>query len=1094
MEEIFIYNKKRLVIFILVLVILIILLPASRVRAVSPVTMNKGGVQFTTTDTAASTNITWETIGFTVRRDISYGNPLKDNKYATFMLIPGQKKEENIGGGKKQVTFYLTKEQVNKAFLGSDLEGIKAKDKFYVNGIIKVHNSTKLQDTYYTLSGIKGAESWNNTTDFDDRFDREVEYDPGPPEHPVTISYQLYQSGRYINDGLEYYVDREGNSINKKLFETHADIPITYKNIAKSRVSGKDAYYLYRVYYQNLSTDKDGNVVGKKVLGNRKLASHPILDVAQYNTDLAFIRNRTFMVQGGKEGDSLNIVAIYRRFPVKEENDDSEELTKEYEETDPTAVIGADNRGNEAFDVTEGIPGKESLYANVFTSKYLAGSTFTRKYGTKVYNVNVKKTYELRWTTTEKDPKTGEEKVKNHSGSRTMTYTYQVERKYSYWIISSLGVYGIDKAVIQNMALPGESVTLTPTGYAAPSVSYTHDKSEEKHIKEPKIVEVIIPNETLTATGAEPVIPTENFKTEAEAKVGNIKCKNDSLIFNGKTIMSNIEKEEKTDAPEEIPSGLEEIGENILYKSGLTIAGTLANGDYETTGTVTYRSIVAFNPSEVETTYELNNINNVVVHTPTVCDAQVQNNISDNQLITPDKSRASLILDRPFYVTLPTTGSHRYIKGYGYNEYGKYITSRQVSFPFGVYLGSSSSGAYISPNTWTSVTNNTQFFLPTWVNEGKYTINFRSTAMNAYANHKTGNTETLSNLELDNYVAVDTVNVEVSGRIYGLNIYDISDYPTWENVFRIPNSLKLTGFNYPVGTKDQNGNNNGHNQKYTLALVNGVHPKYPNLGALKTGYVTRFSLKTIGNMYGSNDYIRIIPTFYYVNKNGQNRQEVDIYYSETFNGKKNLMVKMGSKLDLQNKKSFYTNDPYLSIPKGALKQTAFYQGVSQKEWATQKRNVFTFTNIIIPDSLRTFVGYQPVIPSGVTDKMIAMSVQNWYAEYYLPSEIHVSPKGFDIIEYWKKNGGFTYKEPFWLKGGYVIVNFAIETIQDGKRHLSYMNPVNASSGYLNMWKREGYQYKKIDYNGVNFNFIDGDYILYDTDKSAAEDYISGGTH
>lgn len=1051
-----------------------------------------GDFNFVTTDTAATTSITWETIGFTVRRERTYGNPLLDDKYAKFMLRAGQKLEEDVGGGKKQVTFYLTKQQVNDALDNSPLDTIKDKDILYLNGIIKVHNGTKSRDTYYTLNGnenevgIKNAEGWYDDTSFEQRFDIRIEYISGEAEYPVQITYQIYQSGKYVLDGSTFYKDQSQNSTVPVLFKTRDDIEVTYKNIPKTRNSGKDTYYLYRVYYQNLPS--------KKVLGNRKLASHPVLNKVQYDSDISYIRNRTFTLKSSEKGDSLNIVAIYRRFPVKEENDDSEELTKEYEETDPTAVIGADNRGNEAFDVTEGIPGKESLYANVFTSKYLAGSTFTRKYGTKVYNVNVKKPYELRWTTTEKDPKTGEEKVKNHSGSRTMTYTYQVERKYSYWIISSLGVYGIDKAVIQNMALPGESVTLTPTGYAAPSVSYTHDKSEEKHIKEPKIVEVIIPNETLTATGAEPVIPTENFKTEAEAKVGNIKCKNDSLIFNGKTIMSNIEKEEKTDAPEEIPSGLEEIGENILYKSGLTIAGTLANGDYETTGTVTYRSIVAFNPSEVETTYELNNINNVVVHTPTVCDAQVQNNISDNQLITPDKSRASLILDRPFYVTLPTTGSHRYIKGYGYNEYGKYITSRQVSFPFGVYLGSSSSGAYISPNTWTSVTNNTQFFLPTWVNEGKYTINFRSTAMNAYANHKTGNRETLSNLELDNYVAVDTANVEVSGRIYGLNIYDISDYPTWENVFRIPNSLKLTGFNYPVGTKDQNGNNNGHNQKYTLALVNGVHPKYPNLGALKTGYVTRFSLKTIGNMYGSNDYIRIIPTFYYVNKNGQNRQEVDIYYSETFNGKKNLMVKMGSKLDLQNKKSFYTNDPYLSIPKGALKQTAFYQGVSQKEWATQKRNVFTFTNIIIPDSLRTFVGYQPVIPSGVTDKMIAMSVQNWYAEYYLPSEIHVSPKGFDIIEYWKKNGGFTYKEPFWLKGGYVIVNFAIETIQDGKRHLSYMNPVNASSGYLNMWKREGYQYKKIDYNGVNFNFIDGDYILYDMDKSAAKDYISGGTH
>lgn len=1078
---------KRYFCFFCIIIIVFPFLPVQSVKAATDARMlEDGNFYFTTEDTAATTNTTWETIGFTVRRDESKGNPLKDNKYATFMLKPGQKDEIDIGGGKKQVTFYLTKQQVNAALKGTDLETIKDNDDLYINGIIKVHNGTKPQDTYYTLNGIKNAENWIDNTTFEQRFDVHIYYRAGDPQYPVKITYQLYQSGKYVTDDSIYYKSENENSSTPVKFKTHDDVKITYKNIPKSRESNGETYYLYRVYYRNLPS--------KTVLGNRKLASNPILDEAAYNADLAYIRNRTFTIQSSSEGESLDIVAIYRRFPVKEGGEDSEELVKEYEETDPTGVIGADTRGNEAFDVFEGIPGTEALYTNVFTSKYLAGSTFTRKYGTKVYDVNVKKTYNLHWTTTEYDEEAKKDIVTNHSSTRTMTYTYQVERKYSYWIISSLGVYGIDKAVIENGALPGGNVTLNPVGYTSPSVSYAHNNSEEGHIVEPDIKEVILPSQTLTGIGAEPSIPTENFKENAEESVKKIKCKNDSLVFNGKTIMSSAEKEEKTDAPEEIPSGLEEIGENVLYKFGMVISGTMANGDYESSGTVTYKPIATLNPAAIETTYELSDINNVVVHTPTVCDAQVQNNISDNQLITPDKSRASLVLDRPFFVTLPTIGSHRYIRGYGYNDYSKYITSRQVSFPFGVYRGSSSSGTYIPAKTWTSVAESTQFFLPTWVNEGKYTISFRSTAINAYANNMAANTETLANLQLNNYVATDTVNVEVSGRIYGLHIYDVSDYPAWENVFRVPDSLKLSGFKYKVGTKDQNGNNNGHNEKYTLALVNGVHPKYLNLGVLKTGYVTRFSLKTIGNMYGSNDYIRIIPTFYYVNKDGQNRQEADIYYSETFNGKKNLMVKMGSDLDLLNKKAFYTNDPYLSIPEEALKQTAFYQGFPFREWVTQKRNVFTFTNIMIPDSLRTFVGYLPNIPGGVTEKMAARSVQNWYGEYYLPSEIHVAPKGFDIIEYWKNNGGFTYKEPFWLKGGYVIVNFAIETIQDGKRHLSYINPANSPSGYLNMWKREGYQYEKTDYDGVTFQFLDGDYLLYDTDKSAAKDYISSGTH
>jgi len=98
------------------------------------------------------------------------------------------------------------------------------------------------------------------------------------------------------------------------------------------------------------------------------------------------------------------------------------------------------------------------------------------------------------------------------------------------------------------------------------------------------------------------------------------------------------------------------------------------------------------------------------------------------------------------------------------------------------------------------------------------------------------------------------------------------------------------------------------------------------------------------------------------------------------------------------------------------------------------------------------------------------------------------------LEHIKKNGPITYKEDFWLKNGYVIVNFDIETIQKGKKHLSYINADNAAQGYCNMWKKEGYQYEKKDYKGNLFQFSDGDYIMYYTNKSAAKDYISSGTH
>lgn len=59
--------------------------------------------------------------------------------------------------------------------------------------------------------------------------------------------------------------------------------------------------------------------------------------------------------------------------------------------------------------------------------------------------------------------------------------------------------------------------------------------------------------------------------------------------------------------------------------------------------------------------------------------------------------------------------------------------SRQVKFDFDVYRGSSTAGTFVPKNTWTSVAENTQFYLPTWVPEGRYEFRFRSTAINAAA-------------------------------------------------------------------------------------------------------------------------------------------------------------------------------------------------------------------------------------------------------------------------------------------------------------------------------------------------------------------------
>jgi len=79
-----------------------------------------------------------------------------------------------------------------------------------------------------------------------------------------------------------------------------------------------------------------------------------------------------------------------------------------------------------------------------------------------------------------------------------------------------------------------------------------------------------------------------------------------------------------------------------------------------------------------------------------------------------------------------------------------------------------------------------------------------------------------------------------------------------------------------------------------------------------------------------------------------------------------------------------------------------------------------------------------------------------------------------------------------LQDGYVIVNFNIETIDNGdtdKPRLQYHKGPLA-----NQWKMEGFKYNFNDPYGNNFNLIDGDVLFYHGDNSSFSDFDSNVTH
>lgn len=1101
-------KKTRVYIMIMILIISsvsqVLLISKIAQATTDPYSIN-GNIYFESGDKAASTSTTWRLMGFIIRLDKSgynskAGGKTKyievrfDNENVTNSIKPNPEKPGyNITKYTISEEYFLSlmRDDKDRQKLYSEFRKKMSKDKLpdgtykggtiYINGIFGVYDSGKFKSgPYYTLSGISRAEKWGQETlnDFEQYFNIPLDYHPTKLEIDVPVSVEYHTS----DNELMFSDDLGKVEIDEKKTYTFPD---TYK------FKGKE-YELYRSYYVNMS--KPTKMLGKLKIG---------VDGAT----LAQVKKRSVTAT---DLNGLKFIAMYKEKIILPPEDEIEpdSIFTPLDEPNPEAVIRADVRGNEQFDVEQGIPTTESVYVNATSEEYLYTYQFVKEVVNVPYKVSATKTYNLSWKSWEKigvDKDTGDDiyDYVDKSEKSTKTTEVTVERKVAYWRISHLSVYTLDGVYVKNEALPDNNLYVKATDIDKPNVESKTSSNWQDHVLDPDGYKknMTLDSENIVGGYIKPSIDSDDIKDCVEAIVGIPKVVNDKLVFNGATIMDDTETLKEGPKPAEIDESMM-CNEDALYMDNLVIPRDKANMEYSSTGKAKYNITTAIGtaghlPSNLAKLYDIEDINLVTVHTPTICNAQITDLKAYNQLVNPEMNRASLILDKSFTVRLSTTGEHNDYPGYGNRDYAKYIAYRQVKFPFDVYNGTK----YVAAGTWITINSDeTTFYLPTWVPEGNYEIQLEAPAINCDANNGYDKTEYLANYIIDDYVAIDSIFVNVSGRIYGLTMYDITDYPTWKDVFRSKDSLTLTGTNYTVGINDQNGLATGRLAKYTFPLVNGSHPTYETVGAVKLGYCTRFNFTTIGDLY-KEDKVKIVPKFYYVDAKGQNRQEVDLYYTETFEGKRNYMVKVGSDKDKLNTKSYMLGDKYWQVPDIEIAATSYVTGKTIKDVKAQKDILFNFGEMSMSNSFRTYSGtssYTPskTIPSTVDPKTVIQSVQKWYGEYYLPSDVHVLPKGYDLNSFIRDNGAIDFNESIWLKNGYIIVNFEIVTFKEGKEdgHLSYINKDNALKGYCNMWKMEGSQLVKTDSSGNTFEFKYGDYLMYYTDKTAAQDYISGGTH
>jgi len=759
-----------------------------------------------------------------------------------------------------------------------------------------------------------------------------------------------------------------------------------------------------------------------------------------------------------------------------------------------TTRIAADNRGTESFDVTQGIPSSEDLYANVQASEYIHDETYNHVDGSITYKVTVTKTYKL-WKWDEDDIKVdlngdgdyddpGETTAGWDSKTETVTKTYDIVRDYSFYMIDQLSVFALNQAVITNPALPSGVLTLD-SSVASPSISMTRDTVVTNHYTVPisgTTHSIDLGTQNIGKSHSNKSydsVPNEDFTADAEAGVGAIQVKNDALTFEGATLMDGGWHDASAPVPSNIPNApLNNLDD--LYQKDLTIQNTAANGSKASTGTINF-TVVENTGSETSYSMPITGLNDVVVHTPVVCYPTITEDTNYIQAVDKDTTVQNLVLDRTFDIHYPNSGQHITATGYGVSDYEKYVDQKQIKLNFDVYSGNDRTGTYIAANTWFDLDKTKDdytFFIPHWVKEGSKEILFRVIPINDIGNNTLF--EYNANLDLAHYRAVESIEVAVIGQLYDLQVIGTTEKDYANMFFNIDGTN--TDASYYVG----NENNYGVTDSSHIDTLPIMPGKNSNSGfdkkVLKKGSAFFYSVKSAGNMNLEKDFMVVLPKFYYVDYSGNNRQEIDIWYKDgalknataypyTINASLNNKYSNVSDTQINNTSSYYFDDYYSGSRTKSNYQTWFLQD----ETKTSKK-MGTSPLIALDYEQRLYVGSTNALPAGVSNEDAIKGTQEYYGAYFIPNTARALPKGDNDLN----------NE---LKDGYIIVNFEIYTIQNFSGdttdyHLSYND--NASS---NMFSIENFDTSQ----GV-FPLQYGDVAFYDLNKSVDTDYTVKGIY
>lgn len=409
-------------------------------------------------------------------------------------------------------------------------------------------------------------------------------------------------------------------------------------------------------------------------------------------------------------------------------------------------TLGSHEMGYEEYDTALGIPSGEDIYVYGMADRYYEEGVLLKNTG--VVNVPVKVTtdYVLRWTDI-----TGKERTEKVQADRY----YYVQKSFEYYTIDSFSVYELT-----GVSLDGECIERSEYNISVPKLKVDMETygNKEKHIW---VIEGSFYGGEKTiysANNRRPDIPDENQEELAKKSNAAIKVRNDSLYVDGKAILRGEWVDIGT------YNRISQSQKEVIYKTGLIIYEKTPNGQYNDT-TAVYKYVCGNNVKNISV-----NGGTLTVHTPIVCSAGVSAPKKYNMSVKPKANQ--LVAGTDFSVICKNTGMHRDIKGYGERNYSMYMDRGYVKFPFEVIIDNKKH----SENTWIEVKGTgTICHIPESVSLGSYRIEYAALAKNssisdistAISNGAVGDG---ANVELAQYGAISTIDVEVIGTISGFSV------------------------------------------------------------------------------------------------------------------------------------------------------------------------------------------------------------------------------------------------------------------------------------------------------------------------------------